>query len=252
MQITMKASCMEDDYGGDLEEMAMSGDDPRAALFPHPYPAVDLVLFRVRGSTLDVLVLRRATSEPRGWALPGAYVQIEETVEETAARIFRDKLAVPPVPAFFPLRPFSRVDRDPRRRVISLPQLSFLAGPSAGDVLSDDLAWAQLSSTRPPGASVDGDKTQLVFDHQDIVEEAVEMLRRRTRLDDPDLSRAVLPSEFTLRRLQEVHEALLGEQVNRDSFRRRVLASGRIEDTGRREEDVEHRPARLFRWTEVR
>jgi 8-oxo-dGTP diphosphatase len=231
----------------------MSSDvTPRAAgeaRFPHPYTAVDLVLFRVRGSMLDVLVLRRATSEPRGWALPGAYVQIDETVEETAARIFRDKLAVPPVPVFFPLRPFSGVDRDPRRRVISLPQLSFLAGSAAGDRLGENLSWAELSSSRPPEVSVRGNGIRLAFDHQDIVGEAVETLRRRTRLDDPDLFRAVLPGDFTLRRLQEVHQALLGERVNRDSFRRRVLASGRIEDTGRREEDVEHRPARLFRWS---
>lgn len=229
-------------------------DTPRAAggaFFPHPYTAVDLVLFRVSGATLEVLVLRRATGEARGWALPGAYVQIDETVEETAARIFRDKLAVPPVPVFFPLRPFSDVDRDPRRRVISLPQLSFLDAADVEGELSDDLAWAQLSSLRPPQPYVGGDEVALAFDHRDILGEAVETVRRQTRLDDPDLFRAVLSGEFTLRRLQQVHEALSGERVNRDSFRRRILASDRIEDTGRREEDVEHRPARLFRWSDA-
>jgi 8-oxo-dGTP diphosphatase len=233
----------------------MTGDDtPRAAggpRFPHPYTAVDLILFRAQRSTLDVLVLQRATSEPRGWALPGAYVQIDETVEETAARILRDKLTVPPVSVFFPLRPFSGVDRDPRRRVISLPQLSFLGTEDAEGELFGDLAWAQVSSSRPPRASVGGDEIALVFDHADILAEAVETVRRQTRLDDPDLFRAVLSGDFTLRRLQEVHEALMGERVNRDSFRRRILASDRIEDTGRREEDVEHRPARLFQWSDA-
>jgi 8-oxo-dGTP diphosphatase len=225
-----------------------AGEHPR---FPHPYVAVDLVIFQVRCDRLHLWVLRRSESEPHGWVLPGAYVQVEETVEQAAARIFREKLAVEPVAAFFPLRPFSGLDRDPRRRVISLPQVSFLASSSVGEELRDQLAWARLSSARPPELTIGEDRITLAFDHQEILDEAVEMLRRRTRLDDPDLFRAVLPGDFTLRRLKEVHEALLGERVNKDSFRRRMLASGRLEETGRREVTVEHRPARLFRWRDA-
>jgi 8-oxo-dGTP diphosphatase len=230
------------------EAVGEGGDLPD---FRHPYVAVDLVLLQVRGGRLHLLVLQRSDLQPRGWVLPGAYVQWEETVEQTAARVFRDKLGLSPVSALFPLRPFSGLDRDPRRRAISLPQLAFLAQEVASEGSADDLAWAEVSPSRPPEASVRGDRIQLAFDHEDILAEAIKTLRRRTLLGDPDLFRAVLPGEFTLRRLQEVHEALLGDRVNRDSFRRRLLASGRIEDTGRREADVGHRPARLFRWCEA-
>ena len=58
----------------------------------------------------------------------------------------------------------------------------------------------------------------------------------------------LLPSRFTLRALQEVHEAVLGRALNKDSFRRRMLQSGRVKATGKREAGVGHRPAELYRF----
>jgi 8-oxo-dGTP diphosphatase len=58
-----------------------------------------------------------------------------------------------------------------------------------------------------------------------------------------------LPEEFTLRQLQDVHEAVRGGALNKDSFRRRMLATGQLEATGERERDVSYRPAELYRFT---
>lgn len=69
---------------------------------------------------------------------------------------------------------------------------------------------------------------------------------------DESLDRAasrVLPETFTLRRLQAVHETILGRTLNKDPFRRRMLASGLLEATGERESEVGHRPAKLYRFT---
>ena len=54
--------------------------------------------------------------------------------------------------------------------------------------------------------------------------------------------------QFTLRQLQEIHETILGRTLNKDSFRRRLLASGLIAPTGKLEQDVGHRPAELYRF----
>jgi 8-oxo-dGTP diphosphatase len=49
--------------------------------------------------------------------------------------------------------------------------------------------------------------------------------------------------------LQEVHETVLGRPLNKDSFRRRMLASGQLEATGEKQGDVGHRPAALYRFS---
>lgn len=58
---------------------------------------------------------------------------------------------------------------------------------------------------------------------------------------------ALLPPHFTLRALQDVHEAILGTPLNKPAFRRRMLNAGWIEGTGEREEGGAFRPAELLR-----
>jgi 8-oxo-dGTP diphosphatase len=227
--------------------------------FPHPYPAVDLVLISAANNGLQLVLIRWEREPQPGWALPGAYVQLGDSVEETGARICRTKLEMDEPPAderFIPLRPFSEHARDPRRGTISLPRLALLSqaeaqriGTSSGSGSAPLSAWAKLASDHGGDISIQGTTVNLVFDHAGIVAEAVAELRRRTELEDLGPLRQLLPDPFTLRRLQVVHEALLGRSVNRDSFRRKMLASeGLLEPTGEREEDVEHRPAELYRW----
>jgi 8-oxo-dGTP diphosphatase len=72
--------------------------------------------------------------------------------------------------------------------------------------------------------------------------------RLRGKLDYTPIGFQLLPRAFTLLSLQRVHETVLGRPVNKDSFRRRMLASGQLEATGESQRDVEHRPAELYRF----
>ena len=66
-----------------------------------------------------------------------------------------------------------------------------------------------------------------------------------------DVGFELLGPSFPPRKLQDVHEAILGRKLNKDSFRRRIQASGQIEPTGQWQGDVDHRPAQLFRFREA-
>ena len=92
----------------------------------------------------------------------------------------------------------------------------------------------------------DGSPVELAFDHDDILGMAVK--RIRGKLDYTPIGFQLLPDTFTLRELQRVHETVLGTTLNKDSFRRRMLASGQLEATGEREQEVGHRPAELYRF----
>ena len=85
-----------------------------------------------------------------------------------------------------------------------------------------------------------------IFDHADIVGMAIKRLRGK--LDYAPIGFQLLPRRFTLRDLQTVHETISGASVNKDSFRRRMLASGLLVPTQQKERSVGHRPAELYRF----
>lgn len=216
--------------------------------FPHPFVAVDVVLVAVREGRLETVVLERRDEEPRGWALPGAFVRIDESVEDAAARVVREKLGLRRKPRLWALEPFGKVHRDKRRRVISLPHVALVEpdrfegrkpkGPQPVEVATVDVD--------PLRVGVRGQPTRLVFDHMQMLEAAVEHLAERVELGDDKVLRDLLPERFPVRRLQEVHDALRGTASNKDSFRRRMAP--RLRPTGERESGVDHRPATLFSW----
>jgi 8-oxo-dGTP diphosphatase len=91
-----------------------------------------------------------------------------------------------------------------------------------------------------------GNSMELAFDHGSILGMAVK--RMRGKLNYTPIGFQLLPEAFTLRQLQEVHETILGRPVNKDSFRRRMLATEMLEATGKMEKDTAYRPAELYRF----
>ena len=84
-------------------------------------------------------------------------------------------------------------------------------------------------------------------DHAEILGTAVK--RIRGKLDYSPIGFQLLPERFTLGELQRVHETVLSRPLNKDSFRRRMLASGQLEATGELQREVDHRPAELYRFS---
>jgi 8-oxo-dGTP diphosphatase len=110
--------------------------------------------------------------------------------------------------------------------------------------------WSGLRGGEVELRSDDGAALRVGFDHARIVGTTVQRLRGK--IDYAPVGFELLPAQFTLLDLQQVHEAVLGESLNKDSFRRRLLASGQLQATGRRRSDVGHRPPELFRFRAAR
>jgi len=224
--------------------------------FERPSVAVDVALLSVAEGALWTVLLHRSEHPHRGrYALPGGFVGIKEPLDVAAARVLAGKSGLEGV-FLEQLYTFGDVGRDPRTRVISVAHVAlvdrarFLAA-SAG---SDDLVHARLEvpwegETGGPvdARRSDGASLPLAFDHADILGMAVKRLRGK--LDYAPIGFQLLPPRFTLFDLQRVHETILARPLNKDSFRRRMLASGQLEATGESERDVDHRPAELYRFT---
>jgi 8-oxo-dGTP diphosphatase len=107
------------------------------------------------------------------------------------------------------------------------------------------IAWEGEQGGPAQALDSAGTTLTLAFDHTWILGLAVKRLRGK--LAYTPIGYELLGREFTLRQLQEVHETILGERLNKDSFRRRMLATGDLIATGKMEKEVGHRPAEMYR-----
>jgi len=198
--------------------------------------AVDVAVFTVRDGTLHVLLAQARSGPFAGWwALPGGRVGEEESLDEAAARELPAPAAARDV-YLEQLYTFGHPRRDPRGRVVSVAYVGLVAdadrvtGAAAGKYAA--VAWHP--ATRLP---------RLAYDHAAAVRLAV--TRLRAKLQYTNLVYTLLPRTFTLRELQGLYEAILGRQLDRRNFRRRVLSLGLLRPLGRLRRGA-HRPAALY------
>ena len=224
------------------------------AQYPRPSVAVDVVVLTVAEGALHVALYRRKDPPQRGtWALPGGFLHMDESLEEAANRVMTAKAGLAGV-FLEQLYTFGDLHRDPRGRVITVAyfalvnqarfQVKRLPGTTSARIV---VPWPGETGGPVEVVGEAGKPLPLFLDHADVLGLAVKRLRGK--LDYTPVGFQLLPLEFTLRELQEVHEAVRGEPLNKDSFRRRMLASGLLEATGSHERDVLHRPAELYRFS---
>jgi 8-oxo-dGTP diphosphatase len=238
------------------DEGFLAGYDP--GLYERPSVAVDVVVLTVAQGKLRCLLVRRAAPPQQGWwALPGGFVGFGEGLDRAAARVLEIKGGLPGA-YVEQLYTFGDPGRDPRTRVITVAYIALVDAGRLADVPAehhDDVVVASLDVAwpgergGPVTARADGDVLPLAFDHADILGAAVKRLRGK--LGYAPVGYELLPRSFTLRQLQDIHEAILGRALNKDSFRRRMLAGGQLRATGRREANVAYRPAELYRFVKT-
>lgn len=248
---------------------SLTGEHPPTAETPpldmqahdRPSVAVDLVLMSVIAGEPAALLVRRDESPFAGcWALPGGFVRIDESLDQAARRVLGDKAHM--AGAYVEqLYTFGEPARDPRTRVIAVAYFALLPPDRFAAALKGDpgltlarltlprLALPRLTPDHPcQGVTASGEDgpLPLAFDHAAILELAIRRLRGK--IDYTPIAFALLPERFTLRALQDVHEAILGTPLNKPAFRRRMLDRGWLEPTGERETGSSFRPAELFRF----
>ena len=212
-----------------------------AISFPPLAVAVDIVAITASSGSLHVLLLKRVATPHRGmFALPGVLVQASEPLVDAAERAVATKIGVRADVRQFSA--FGGVERDPRMRVISIGYCALVPWRRFETGLRDDQQLGRIDGDVVRSRS--GRKLRLPFDHDQIVQGAVANLR--ADLDHSLWSFGLLEAEFTLRGLQEVHEAVRGRSLNKPAFRKRLLDSGKLERTGRWESGNQFRPAELY------
>ncbi|GIW25914.1 NUDIX domain-containing protein [Meiothermus sp.] len=236
-------------------------DSYDASAFDRPSVTVDVVILTVREGHLEALLVKRKEHPFLNyWSLPGGFVRMHESLDEAATRVLRQKAGLEGVtgdreevgghPIYLEqLYTFGNPERDPRTRVISVAYYALVEASHIREV-SEETALFKLRLVEETGhvEIFDGKhkKYSLAFDHAEILGVAVR--RIQGKLGYTPIGFELLPERFTLRELQAVHETILQKKLNKDSFRRKMLASGLLEATGEFERGKGFRPAELYRF----
>ena len=202
------------------------------------FVTVDIVIFTLREGDLQVLLVKRKNPPFQGrWAIPGGFVEVDESLENAATRELHEETGVEGM-HIEQLFTFGNPGRDPRGRTVTVAYFALVPAPLAVQA-GDDAAEAQWKSVYHLPA--------MAFDHSEIVNYALKRLRYKVEYSA--VAFQLLPPEFTLSELQQAYEIILGESLDKRNFRRRILQADVLEETSTYRTH-EGRPARLYRFRE--
>ncbi len=205
----------------------------------HPkfYVAVDCVIFGFEEKKLKLLLLKRNFEPAKGgWSLMGGFVQENESVDDAAHRVLAELTGLDEV-YMDQVGAFGEVNREPDVRVISVAYFALLNIKTTDEKLlkAHNAEWADLHEL-----------PELVFDHQQMVDNALENLRRKATVHPLGLN--LLPSLFTLTQLQKLYEAIYDRDFDKRNFRKRVSLMDFIEKTNKIDRISSKRGAALYRF----
>ena len=201
------------------------------------YVAVDCIIFGFEADKLKLLLGRRKMDPGRGqWSLYGGFVGIDESVDDAAYRVLKDLTGLKQV-YMKQVGAFGAVDRDPGERVVSIAYCALINVKDYDEKLlkEHNVEWVNVD-----------DMPRLYSDHNDMVSEALSILRRRIATEPICFN--LLPDLFTLTQLQHVYEAIQGEETDKRNFRKKIKSMEFIEKTELIDRKTSKRGAALFRF----
>jgi 8-oxo-dGTP diphosphatase len=211
-------------------------------LFTYQYPraalTVDCVVFGFDKGALKVLLIRRGIAPFQDqWALPGGFVRLDETLDDAARRELQEETGLQKI-YLEQLYTFGEIARDPRERVVSVTYFALVRRAEHLPLAATDAAeasWFEAEAVPP-----------LAFDHAQILNLALERLRGKIRWQPVGFE--LLPKKFTLSQFQALYEAILGRELDKRNFRKKLLTLDLLVPLEEFTTLRSRRPAQLFRF----
>lgn len=177
--------------------------------------AVDCIIFGFDGQNLNILLIKRNFNPEQGrWSLMGGFLKTGESLPEAASRVLKTLTGLDGV-YLEQSKVFCEPDRDPAERVISVSYCALIDMNEYQHQVTDEYEakWFLLDK-----------KPRLVFDHDDMVRQALHQLRYKAAMHP--LLFELLPERFTIPQLQALYEAVYDTVFDNRNFTRKLISTG--------------------------
>jgi 8-oxo-dGTP diphosphatase len=197
--------------------------------------SVDCVIFGYNQKELKVLLIKSDLEEFAGLpSLLGDLIRPDEDLEAASYRILKERTGLDDV-YLEQVQAFGSLDRHPSGRVITIAYYSLIDIKHHKLKLShNELNWHSVNEIK-----------KMAFDHKLILDTCLNQLRQQV-MEHPVIFN-LLPEKFSLRELQELYEAILGIELDRRNFRKKISIKDWLVDMEEMENDVPHRPGKLYK-----
>lgn len=199
---------------------------------------IDCAIFGFNKGNLEVLLVQHGEGISKGkWGLPGGWIHKKESTDAAAHRLLYELTALDHI-YLEQLKAFGNPDRFPLRRVITIGYYALIKREDynikAGFTASD-AKWYKINEI-----------PNLIYDHNEILEYSIKHLRNRVR--QAPIGFNLLPEKFTLLQLMHLYEEILGIEMDKSNFRRKILHMKLLVALDEKQQDVSHRAAKLYKF----
>lgn len=196
-----------------------------------PHISYDSVVFGFSGDKLKILVLEYRNTG--FFALPGGFVKTDENLNDAVKRGVKERTGLDNIflEQFYTFGKTSRKDSETMETILRANELdldkndwllerfisvayyaliNYEKVKLQPDEISESIDWYAIDELPP-----------LIFSHDEIVQKALQTLR--ADLERKLVGINLLPTKFTMKELQQVHEAILDKKLRRTTFQRKIL-----------------------------
>ncbi|WP_244248475.1 NUDIX hydrolase [Flavobacterium foetidum] len=199
---------------------------------------IDCVFFGFNKESLEVLLVQHAQGESMGqWGLLGGWLQRDESADDAAQRILQELTGLENI-YLEQLKAFTNPKRVPERRVVTIGYYTLVSREDYNIKASlrvIEAKWYKISEI-----------PDLIFDHNEILN--VSLLQLRNRVRQAPIGFNLLPEKFTLLQLMHLYEEILGIELDKSNFRRKILHMKLLVALDEKQKDVSHRAAKLYKF----
>lgn len=205
--------------------------------------SVDCVIFGYMNNAIYIPLLMRAVEPFEDcWSLPGGPIFENETPEQACMRKLEEDIGLK-IEYIEQLYTFGGPTRDPRDRAFSISHFALI------EETERPLIWGRDSRTAQWFHIDKLPEGKWAFDHEEIVKMAIKRLRGKLTYEPIGLS--LLPEEFSLPELKNIYDVILGTELDRRNFYKKIKATGLLIPTGT-VPSSRGKPTQLYRFDRER
>ena len=203
---------------------------------------VDAVVFGYEEGKITVLLIKRKYEPFKNkWAIPGGFIQNDESLEQAVERELYEETGVK-INYLEQLYTFGEQKRDPRGRIVSIAYFG-LVRPTAFKLFAstdaEDAQWFSIDEL-----------PELSFDHKEILELAIKRLQGKITYEP--IGFELLDKKFPFSDLEKLYSTLLGRKVDRRNFRKKIVGLNVLDELDEKVSKGSGRPANLFQFNQKR